>query len=166
MILSQEFKNIYKEMINEILSSHGLTNLCTLTFDNGSADLCNNCFYDMITKTSSNRYNGTGPQPFPDFTICPVCMGMGSKENNNTTKEVYLAVLFDSKYFINLNTKVVNVPDGTIQTICSKNLILDIRNASSMSVNSVPNISYERIEDVNPAGLGDLDYIFTTWRRK
>jgi hypothetical protein len=70
------------------------------------------------------------------------------------------------KYFLNINTKTVNVPDGTIQTICHKNHTMDIRNSNSISVDSVANISYERIEDVNPAGLGDLDYIITTWRRQ
>lgn len=166
MIINSAFKNTYKIMINEILSSHGLTNLCTLRFNNGSTDYCNNCHYDNITKASSNLYNNTGPEPFPDHTICPVCMGMGSKTSNNLTKKIYLAVIFDSKYFLNINTKTVNVPDGTIQTICHKNHILDIRNANCLSIDSVSNILYERIEDVNPAGLGDLDYIITTWRRQ
>jgi hypothetical protein len=93
-------------------------------------------------------------------------MGMGTKQNNNMTKKIYLAVIFDSKYFLNINTKTVNVPDGTIQTICHKNYMLDIRNANALYVDSVANIGYERIEDVNPAGLGDLDYIITTWRRQ
>lgn len=166
MIINNSFKNLYKTMINEILSSHGLTNPCTLKFNNGSSDFCNNCNYDPITKSSSNLYNNTGPQPFPDYTICPVCMGMGTRQNNNITKKIYLAVIFDSKYFLNINTKTVNVPDGTIQTICHKNHIMDIRNANALYVDSVPNIGYERIEDVNPAGLGDLDYIITTWRRQ
>ncbi len=166
MIINNAFKNTYKIMINEILSSHGLTNLCTLRFNNSDTDYCNNCRYDTIVKASANLYNNTGPEPFPDNTICPVCMGMGIKQNNNTTKKIYLAVILDSKYFLNINTKTINVPDGTIQTICHKNHIMDIRNSNSISVDSVPNISYERIEDVNPAGLGDLDYIITTWRRQ
>lgn len=165
MILSQEFKNLYKNQINQLLSANGLTNKCTLYFDNGSADYCNNCVYDSMSKSSANIYNGSGPQPFPEYTMCPVCMGIGVKKNNTKTKNILLAVIFDSKYFININNRVVNIPDGTIQTICHKSHTLDIRSSSSMSVDSVSNIFYERIEDVNPAGLGDLDYIFTTWKR-
>lgn len=165
MIISQELKNIYKNQINQLLSPNGLTNPCTLYFNDGSTDYCNNCIYDSLSKSSANIYNGTGPQQFPDYTVCPVCMGLGVKKNNNKTKKIYLAVIFDSKFFINLNNRVANIPDGTIQTICHKNHTLDIRNSSSMSVDSVSNIFYERIEDVNPVGLGDLDYIFTTWKR-
>jgi hypothetical protein len=164
-IINQAFKDLYKQQINMILSSNGLTNQCTLYFNNGSTDYCNNCVYDNLSKISAGIYNGTGPQPFPDYTVCPICMGNGTKENNNKTKKITLAVIFDSKFFINLNKSIVNIPDGTIQTICHKNYINDIRSSSALSVDSVPNISYERIEDVNPAGLGDLDYIFTTWKR-
>jgi hypothetical protein len=165
MIISEALKNLYKIQINELLSSHGLTNQCTLNFNNGSADYCNNCVYDSISKVSANIYNGSGPQPFPEYTMCPVCMGLGVKKTNAKTKTIYLAVIFDSKYFINLNSRVANIPDGTIQTICHKNYTLDIRSSSSLSISTVPNIFYERIEDVNPVGLGDLDYIFTTWKR-
>lgn len=164
-ILNQAFKDLYKQQIDLLLSQNGLTNQCTLYFNNASTDYCSNCVYDSLSKTSANIYNGIGPQPFPDYTVCPICMGNGVKETNNKTKKITLAVIFDSKFFINLNARVVNIPDGTIQTICHKTHILDIRNSSSMSVDSVPNITYERIEDVNPAGLGDLDYIFTTWKR-
>jgi hypothetical protein len=165
-IINAAFKNLYKEAINEILSQHGLTNSCTLQFNNSAADVCNNCIFDPMSKVSSNRYNGSGPQPFTDYTVCPVCMGAGIKQNNNTVKQVYLAVIFDSKYFINLDRKVVNIPDGTLQTICNKSHTLDIRNCNSMKVDAFPHVSYERVEDVNIAGLGDLEYIITTWRRQ
>lgn len=164
-IISSSFKNIYKQQIDYILASDGLTNSCTLYFDNGSADYCNNCVYDTITKISSNIYNNSGPQPFPEYTICPVCMGMGVKKTNTKTKKIFLAVIFDSKFFINLDSRVTNIATGTIQSICSKNLTLDIRNSTSMSVDNMPSIMYERIEDVNPVGLGDLNYIITTWKR-
>ena len=165
-IITQDFKNLYKQAIDEILSSHGLTNPCVLQFNNTTTELCDNCVYDPISKVSSNRYNNTGPAPFTEYTICPVCMGTGSKAHNKVTKTMSLAVIFDSKYFVNLDRKVVNIPAGTIQTICSKNYALDIRNCSNMYVTTFPNVFYERIEDVNIAGLGDLEYIITTWRRQ
>lgn len=169
MIITQDLKNIYKNTINELISSHGLTNQCILSFNNGSADYCDNCIFDPVSKISANTYNGVGPRSFPDYTICPECMGLGVKQSNIKTKTLSLAVIFDSKSFINFDPKagvslspVVNIPNINIQTICHKNLTLDIKNCSSMSIN---NISYERVGDVNPVGLGDLDFIFTNWKK-
>jgi hypothetical protein len=169
MIITQELKNIYKNMINELISPNGLTNKCILSFNNGTSDYCDNCLFDPISKVSANIYNGTGPRSFINYTVCPECLGLGVKQNNNKTKTVNLAVIFDSKSFINFDPKVgvplssvVNIPNINIQTICHKNLALDIRNCSSMSIN---NTSYERVGDVNPVGLGDLDFIFTNWKR-
>ena len=71
-IISKELKNIYKDMIDEILSDNGLTNECLLYYQNDSIEYCNNCIFDPITKTSSNIYNDSGPAPFTDYTICPV----------------------------------------------------------------------------------------------
>ena len=166
MILNQEFKNIYKTMIDELISSHGLTNLCTLYFDNGNTTYCNNCLFDKSTETSSNIYNGTGPNSFPDYTLCPVCMGSGKTLVNSSTKKLYLAVIFDSKSFINMTpTKLVNIPDGSIQTLCSKNYASDLRSCTYLIVDNYPEIKYERMDDINLAGLGDLNYIFTNWKR-
>jgi len=38
---------------------------------------CNNCVWDQLHKTSSGKYNGTGPKPF-DGKVCPVCLGKGT----------------------------------------------------------------------------------------
>lgn len=169
MIITQDLKNIYKNMINELISPNGLTNKCTLLFNNGSSDYCDNCLFDPVSKISANIYNGSGPRSFPDYTVCPECLGLGVKQNNTKTKVISLAVIFDSKSFINFDARVgvplssiVNVPNIDIQTICHKNNALDIRNCSSISIN---NVSYERTGDVNPAGLGDLDFIFTNWKK-
>lgn len=169
MIINQQLKNIYKNMINELISPNGLTNKCILSFNNAASDYCDNCLFDPISKVSANIYNGTGPRAFVDYTVCPECLGLGVKQNNNKTKILNLAVIFDSKSFINFDSKVgvslspvVNIPNVDIQTICHTNHALDIRNCSSISIN---NISYERIGDVNPVGLGDLDFIFTNWKR-
>ena len=165
-IISQSFKNTYKMMIDEILAAHALTNECTLYYKNNNIGYCDNCLYDPITKISSNIYNDTGPSPFANNTICPECMGLGKKQNNDYTKILSLAVIFDVKYFLNFDSKVVNVPDGMIQTICSINHTNDLRNASAMSVNSISNILYERAGDINPVGLGDLHYIFLNWKKQ
>lgn len=165
MIINQAFKNLYKTMIDDILSKNGLTNLCTLYFDNQATQYCSNCLFDKATETSSNIYNGTGPHPFPDYTTCPVCMGSGRTIVNTPTKSLSLAVIVDSKSFIGLDTKLTNIPDGTIQTICSKNYAMDLKRCSYLIINTYPETKYERMSDINPAGLGDLQYIFLTWKR-
>lgn len=162
-IISTQFKNTYKTMIDEILSSHGLTNVCTLYFKNNNLGYCDNCNYDPITQSSANQYNNTGPSPFIDGTICPECIGLGKKQNNDYTKRISLAVILDNKYFLNLDNKIINLPNNTIQTICSIEHSADIKNASALSINNVSNILYERASDTNPVGLGDLNYIFTNW---
>lgn len=139
MILNQEFKNIYKNMIDDILNPNGLTNLCTLYFNNNNTTYCNNCLFDKSTETSSNVYNGSGPNPFPDYTLCPVCMGSGKTLANSTIKTIHLAVIFDSKSFLNTTpTKLVNIPDGAIQTLCSKNYTTDLKACSYLTVNNYP----------------------------
>lgn len=165
MILNSSFKNLYKSMIDEILSQKGLSNKCTLYFDNQITEYCNNCLYDPATNSSSNIYNGHGPSSFPDYTTCPICLGAGRIIVNSTTRELYLAIIFDSKYFMNLDKKLVNIPDGTIQTVCSKNYANDLKNCSYLIINAYPIVKYERIDDINLSGLGDLEYIFMNWRR-
>lgn len=164
MIIHQTFKNLYKSMIDEILSIHGLTNKCTLYYL-GSEDYCNNCIFDRSSNVSSNIYNGTGPAPFDDYTLCPVCVGAGKVLLNDTTKELYLAVILDSKFFINLSNKLVNIPDGTIQIISDKKHKEDLRKSSYLVVESDPDTKYEKIQDINLVGLGDLNYIFMNWKK-
>jgi hypothetical protein len=38
---------------------------------------CPNCIVNPETGDSTNKYNGTGPEPFPDGQICPICEGKG-----------------------------------------------------------------------------------------
>jgi hypothetical protein len=165
-IITKQFKDIYRTMINELLSAHGLTNQCTLYYQNATIEYCDNCLFDPITRVSSNIYNSVGPRPFIDNTICPECMGAGIKNKNSKTKAITLAIIYDTKYFLNFDSRVVNVPDGSIQTICSIKHSHDIMNSSALSIDSIPNSFYERATDVNPVGLGDLDYIFVNWKKQ
>ena len=164
MIINQEFKNLYKSMIDEILNTHGLTNKCTLYYE-GSEDYCNNCIFDKSSNISSNIYNGIGPVSFDDYTLCPVCLGSGKVLLSSVTKELYLAVVLDSKFFINLSKRLVNIPDGTIQIISDKKYSEDLRKCSYLIIESDLNTKYERIDDINLVGLGDLNYIFMNWKR-
>lgn len=163
MVINQNLKDIYKLGINDILSTHGLTNPCTVYFI-GSYNYCSNCLFDKSSNLSSNVYNGTGPSPFSDYTMCPVCAGTGKMLLSDITKKMHLAVILDSKYFVNLPTKLINITDINLQTICSKNYWQDLQSCSYLVVDADPSKKYEKIDNGNLSGLGDLDYIIMNWR--
>jgi hypothetical protein len=170
-LFGSNFKNIYKNSINLLLDSSGLTVPCTLKYTGANSKIyCNNCIFDTISQLSTNKYNNTGPSPFTEGTICPVCMGMGMTQSNAGTEIIYLACIFDSKYWLNWSSKSLNIPDGMVQTICKIELLPKIRSATEMimdnNISKYGNFIYERYGDPEPAGLGDHAYIITMWKRK
>lgn len=170
-IINTEFKRTFNSAIDALLKNTALTVPCKLLYSGGqNTTYCNNCIFDPISKLSSNMYNGTGPSPFTEQMICPVCMGMGLIQQDSF-EILYLAVIFDSKYFMNIRSgSVVNIPDGTIQTLCSIEYLPKIRNANEVivdtNIESYGNYSYQRAGDPTPVGLGDNKYILTMWTRK
>jgi hypothetical protein len=172
-IISNDLKNVYNNAIDALLENGALTVPCRLRYSGQqNQNFCNNCIYDPISKLSANIYNGSGPNPFPEGGVCPVCLGNGISDTETVQGStiVYLAVIFDSKYFLNISNKVLNIPNGTIQTICSINLISQLRNAQDMFVDTnIENYGsylYERDTDPEPVGFGSNRYIITLWKRK
>jgi hypothetical protein len=165
-LISESFKNLFNKSIDELLKKNALTSLCTLKFTNFFVTLCDNCIYDNISKNSSGYYNNIGPIPFESGSVCPVCMGQGSIKNNSNEYDTYLAVIFDSKYFINISNSVVNIPNSSIQTICSTKELSFISTCSELIVKDHPTRIYERASEPMLCGLGNLDYIITMWNKK
>lgn len=169
-IISPQLKEVFNNAIDALLAKNALTVQCRLKYSGQqNSTFCSNCIFDTISQLSSNMYNGTGPNPFPEGSICPVCVGMGMLLSDSS-EIISVACIFDSKYFLNLSSKTVNIPAGTIQTICSINLIPKIRNASEIivdiSLEQYGSYSYERAGDPEPVGFGDNRYISTIWKRK
>lgn len=170
-LINQDFKDIFNNAIDSLLENNSLSLPCKIIYDNQiNNTYCNNCIFDNISLLSSNIYNGTGPSPFQEGGVCPVCLGLGLSKNTNSSETVYLAFIFDSKYFLNTNSKVVNIPDGTVQSLCSINLLNKIKNASEIvfdnNLANVAHFRYERAGDPEPVGLGENRYIITLWKRK
>lgn len=170
-IFSPELKNTYNSAIDALLADNGLSTKCILSYSGEKNNIaCNNCVFDPISRLSANLYNGSGPKPFPEHSICPVCMGMGQQTNDAKTDIVYLAVLFDSRYWLKWSSDTIKIPDGMIQTICLSSLLPKIRSANDLTVD--PDLSkygsyvYERAGDPKPVGFGSNRYIFTMWQRK
>jgi hypothetical protein len=167
-IISTELKQIYKYAIDEVLSSHGLTVPCSIYYDKPSAStFCNNCIIDPISQISSNIYNSTGPSPFPENTICPVCGGSGMVSGEKI-EIINLGVLFDNKYFIRpIANSVIGWPNNSIQTICAHTLAHKLRAASRLMIGGTASqystYEYTRQSDPQPIGFGDTNYIVTLW---
>lgn len=167
-LINDQLKKLFNDSIDQIVSQPGLTTKCLLRYNSTNHEICNNCVFDPITGSSSNVYNGTGPVSFADYQICPVCLGQGKVEHSQE-ETLYLAILYDSKYWIKTSAPV-NISDGTIQTISKISTMLQIKSASDMKIDSdlanYGNYIYERTSDPEPAGLGSTDYIITMWKRK
>jgi hypothetical protein len=170
-LIDSNFKNLFNQAIDSLLSANALTVPCLLKYNNASNEiLCNNCIFDSISLLSSNRYNGSGPQPFPENTICPICLGSGKLSDYTKQEVLHLAVIFDSKYFLNYDNKIINIPRGSIQTISKIDTIHKLRNANEIvfdtNIKSYGDYIYQRSGDPEPCGLGSHDYISVLWTRK
>lgn len=175
-LITPELKQLFNRAIDTVLADTGLSTKCKLIFNTiPSQDtmLCNNCIFDTITQLSANIYNGTGPVSFENNAVCPVCLGSGrtiTASTNMHEEIVYLGVISDSKKFLQIDTTTVNIPDGSIQTICSIDYLPQIKNASYLvldpTLSKYGNYSYERLNDPNPCGFGNNSYIVTVWKRK
>jgi hypothetical protein len=110
---------------------------------------------------SSNVYNGSGPKPFPDGGICPVCAGSGqlSSTINEKQETVHIAVITDSKYFINI-ADALNISPNSIQTIFSIDLLYKLNNAKELIVN---NASYQKAGSPQFCGLAEHKYVIMMW---
>jgi hypothetical protein len=169
-LISQDFKNLYTSAIDSLLEQGSLSLPCKLKYSGSqNSTLCNNCVYDPISKLSANIYNNTGPNSFSEGSICPVCLGMGMIKSDSS-EVVHMLVLFDSKYWLNMPSQLVNIPEGMVQTICLTSLLPKIRNANEVVFDTTlevyGNYVYERAGDPMPVGLGDNRYIITMWKRK
>lgn len=168
-LITPEFKKIYKDAIDAMLNqSNSLAVPCVLKFDSLNKQLCQNCVFDPMQQRSANIYKNTGPVPFPDHSVCPVCQGLGMIDISKD-ETIYMAVLFDSKYWLNWGSQSVNIDNSMIQTICSIKYISQIMNCKELVVNkdlsNYGNYNYSRAGNPEPVGLGDHDYIVTLWKR-
>ena len=169
-IISLELKKLFNNAIDGLLSENSLSISCKIKYSGQqNSTYCNNCIFDPISLLSSNFYNSTGPNPFGEGLICPVCLGMGLLRND-FSENINLAFIFDSKFWMNKSANILNIPNGMAQSICGIDLLSKIRNCSEIVLDSsladYGNYVYERAGDPEPVGLGDNRYIITMWKRK
>jgi hypothetical protein len=101
--------------------------------------------------------------------MCPVCIGHGFL-TSQSSEIIDIIAVFDSKYWVNVSSKQVKIPDGDVQTLSKIELLPKLRNANEIifdtSIEKYGLFRYERAGDPTPIGLGDNRYITTMWKRK
>jgi hypothetical protein len=166
-IISDDLKTLFRDAIDALIRSDGLSLPCRLVYSGTKFTDCPNCVYNSITGKSNNTYTPGGPIPFYHGT-CPYCAGLGRVAVEATDTPVYLLVIWDYKKWLPMAVPVES-PEGMIQTICSKDLLPSIKKAKEIIVDT--NIEkfvrhrFIREGEPNPAGFGSSDYIVTLWKR-
>jgi hypothetical protein len=164
-IISAEFKSLFNNAINALLEQGALTIPCTIKYGSSNPVYCNNCEIDPIANRSSNIYNGSGPNPFIENTICPVCLGQGFI-NANKSEIVYMAVLFSEAGWFQWGSKTVKIPDGMAQSICKTELVHKLKNADTILFNNSESSTYVLASDPELVGLGETNYAITMWKKQ
>lgn len=165
-IITSEFKQLFDNAISALLYNDALTLPCTVSYGVTRWDSCENCVYDAVGQKSSNRYLDGGPVPFPFGSTCPMCDGQG-RHPIVTTENINLAVIWDSKKFINVGT--VASPNGMIQTLTFSYNIPILKRAKELIVaTGIANYGdyrYERASEPDPCGLGNTTFVHCLWKR-
>lgn len=159
-------QSVYNDQMNMLLANTGLTTRCLLNYGITKKDICPNCIYDPNLKKSANKYKTGGPKPFVNGRICPYCNGAGY-HGLIKVDEVYLAVIWDYKYWINKPINIQN-PTGMIQTICHRSLFDKLKKAKDLTIiyrDANSNPLFKLSEEPNPIGLGDNNYLICNWER-
>jgi len=164
-LITPELKALFNTHIDMILAQDGLTVPCVLKYNSTNYKFCNNCVYDTILNQSLNKYNNSGPVNFQEGSLCPVCGGFG-KVDYDSQETIYMAVIVDSKYWMNWGPKFVNIPNIAAQTLCPISLLNKIENCTQAVLNSslpTNNNLYTKAGYPTPLGFGNQDYLLTNW---
>ena len=164
-LISADFKQLFVDAIDEILSNTGLTVPCTLIYSSSKITVCPNCHLNPMTGKSSGQYKTGGPISF-SAGVCPYCHGDG-KTISTSSETLYLAVIWDSKQWI--GKFPVGNPNEFCQTISKSTTFDEIKRASHIIIDTTKTAysknKYERASEPSFVEFGSTDYIFTTWKR-
>jgi hypothetical protein len=169
-IITANFKQTFNNAIDSLLERGALTTPCQLSYNSSKETLCYNCIFDPILDRSSGQFNSSGGTvDFPEGSACPICMGVGKKLDDNTTETIHIAVILDSKYWLNTGPEFIHIPNMAAQTLCKIDLMPKINNATYMTLldNSIyDNTKYYRAGFPTMMGLGSHQYILTNWTKQ
>lgn len=164
-IITPEMKQMFNTAIDSLLEETALTIPCKLKYGSTKPSYCNNCEIDPISNKSSSIYNGTGPNPFDENSICPVCMGKGLI-SGDSYEIVHLGVIANTSYWYDWGSKTLRVPDGgTVQTLCRSELMSKLTSADWITFGADDNNNYTLAGAPQVVGFGDTNYVWAIWRQ-
>ena len=166
MVDFNQLQNVYKNQMDLLLASTGLTTQCEFNFGVTKQNTCPNCIYDVGLKKSSGKYKTGGPIQFSLGKICPYCNGSGFYGEQKSVLG-YLGIIWDYKKWINPPPNINN-PEGFIQTICDKSYLPIIRQCKDITViynQTGSNPVFTLYGEPNPEGLGDNNYLLCMWQK-
>lgn len=164
-LITSEMKQMFNQAIDSLLEETALTIPCTLKYGSTQPSYCPNCEIDPVANKSSNIYKTSGPNPFEENSICPVCMGKGYIPGSDT-EIVYLGVLANISPWYDWGSKTMRIPDGgTVQTLCKAELVAKLTAADYITFGSEYNSTYTLAGAPQVVGFGDTNYVWSIWRQ-
>lgn len=166
-IISSDFKQLFNNAISSLLYNDALTLPCTLHYGVTKYNDCGNCVFDPIGNKSSNKFQSGGSVPFPFGSICPMCGGNG-KTPVETTEDINLMVIWNTKEFINFGTvndgqedmiQTVTFDENTPKLVRAKELIV------ATDIAGYARHRFERDSMPKPCGLGNTSFVECIWKR-
>lgn len=112
--IPQELIQEYHWHMDMFLDDATFRHVCTLIYP-PRVEECPNCFRDPQTGKSSSVYKTGGPIPFDNFTMCPLCGGIG-RQSTEVTDTIYLRIYYKPKDFINMGIPI-EAKDGQVMVI-------------------------------------------------
>lgn len=166
-IITTEFKALFNNAIDAMLENTALTVPVQLIYESTKFISCQQCQGDVIGNKPNTGGLVGSLVPIGNISLCPTCHGSNRVKEEVSPETVYLAVVRNSKSFIDFNN--VKAPDGAIQTICAISLLPKLKRAKEIIVSSdilpYTKQKYTRIESESPEGLGQSNYCFIVWQR-
>lgn len=166
-IISAEFKQLHKNMIDALLEDDALTVPCKFVYTGTKFQQCTNCVYDPIGGKSSNVFLAGGPQYFHNGQTCPACGGEGVKPVVSS-ETIYMMVIWDSKSWYTMASNVVRIPEVMIQTMCKKEVYPKIMKVSYIEITDIEGNGTQRFMrhgDPEYLGFNSNDYALTMWKK-
>jgi hypothetical protein len=157
--------DIFNEAMDSLLSSE-FAKGCTLYLPPISTQ-CPNCLQNPNTGASIAVYNGFGPIPFQNGSICPVCNGQGYSKVSQSVNATVL--IYWDKSSIAKAGWPLEIPDDTVLI---SGFLTDLPNFLKAEriqmyngADGYPEYLFERAGDQIPRGLGKNRYFWGLWHR-
>jgi hypothetical protein len=147
-LIKPRHDRLFRDRIAGLVSS--LSKKSTAFAVSEAKNRCTNCVFDESRKTSSGRYNGTGPRPFTT-KVCPVCTGAGVVPSVKKTKLVATVTWGEST----VNDGNIPLPEGELPVGHAeiKVLIAQVSIAENATYFLVDGVRCERVGRITTSGL-------------